>query len=345
MARFSLLCSVLTFLGLTASTAFAGAARLDCGIVEADVIEVDGLLDDWEGKAWTAGKVALRCDHDERWLYLAVHAKSGRPRPVTIQLGEEILKVVPGKKGSSAKIVGALATEAKAHTALARPGWVVEIQLPYAKWREAYAVPFEVRGPASARLQLTFEDKHSTYRRGLGILGLDPSKLRLDTLANLDGEPGLERVVAGETTVASFGKGFAYFKLPAPRPRDIHALRVVDLGGDGKASVVVCHVERGSGGLREVLAVYNQTSRGFTRTFAQEVAKQIGERRLASSWKLVPRKRKGGHELVIEAQPTEDFTEETWRESPASDMQPILLPWSETTRQTWRFENDQVFGG
>ena len=36
---------------------------------------------------------------------------------------------------------------------------------------------------------------------------------------------------------------------------------------------------------------------------------------------------------------------EGWKETPAEDMAPILLPWGEKKQEVWRFAKDGVSGG
>jgi hypothetical protein len=129
-------------------------------------------------------------------------------------------------------------------------------------------------------------------------------------------------------------------------PADVLSVAVADLAGAGKSSLVVRTVERGNGGAREVLSIWNLHGGAFQRTFAHEIAKQVGRARLTNSWELVPRgKGKRGQDLVVRPGDAGGFTEATWRETPASDMAPILLPWGDKKQEIWRFDADQVSGG
>ncbi len=106
-----------------------------------------------------------------------------------------------------------------------------------------------------------------------------------------------------------------------------------------------------------MLAVWTlRNDNSFSRMFAHEMSKQLGKNRLTNTWELVPQaktKRKkskgakqgGGYQLIIKVGEVVGFTEETWREAPASDMSPILLPWETAKAEVWEFRDDEVAGG
>ena len=163
----------------------------------------------------------------------------------------------------------------------------------------------------------------------------------------VDGEPGVERVVVARTTLGVLAEGYTFLELPVAAPADLLAVQVVDLGGTGKSSFVVHYQEHGGGGSREVLAIWALRGGSFARVFAHEVAKKLGASRLTNRFELVPRTGKGqrGVDLVIEVSEVSGFAVDTWNETPAADMAPILLPWGEKHKEVWHFDNDQVSGG
>jgi hypothetical protein len=110
--------------------------------------------------------------------------------------------------------------------------------------------------------------------------------------------------------------------------------------------VVVRYREHGGGGSREVLAVWALRDGALARIFAHEIGKQVGAARMTNRVEIVPRKGKArGHDIVIQPGEVVGFTAETWNETPASDMVPILLPWGEKKEEVWRFEGGGVSGG
>src|SRR5258708_35622372 len=94
----------------------------------------------------------------------------------------------------------------------------------------------------------------------------------LDGLADMEGEPGVERVVAGGKFVAVLGASNLFLELPVAAPADVLSVAVTDLAGAGKSSLVVRTVERGNGGAREVLSIWNLHGGGVQRTGAHEGA-------------------------------------------------------------------------
>src|SRR6185503_1195288 len=142
--------------------------------------------------------------------------------------------------------------------------------------------------------------------------------------------------------------GYAYVALPVAGARDVLGVELHDLAGDGKSAALVRYREQGGGGSRDVLAVFVLAGDGgFARLFAHEIGKQLGGARMTNRVDVVARKGKGarGKELVITPGEVSGFTAESWNETPASHMAPILLPWVEKKQEVWRFEGGQVSGG
>jgi hypothetical protein len=116
---------------------------------------------------------------------------------------------------------------------------------------------------------------------------------------------------------------------------------VLDLAGDGKHSVVIKYIERGGGGSREVLGVWKIVGPNFRRTFAAELSKQQGPNQIVNRAQWIARGR--AHDLVIEAGTAQGFNAENYKEAPAEDMVPILLPWDGQKKQKFRFRGDEYF--
>ena len=62
-----------------------------------------------------------------------------------------------------------------------------------------------------------------------------------------------------------------------------------------------------------------------------EIKKELGDKRLASTWKIESTKVKGKtrKELVVQAGPATGFDADNFEERAAADIQPINLPWDE----------------
>jgi hypothetical protein len=160
-------------------------------------------------------------------------------------------------------------------------------------------------------------------------------------MADMGGDPGLERVVRVGKTVGVIGKEYLFFEIPVREVRDIRDFRVLDLAGDGRHSIVIKYIERGSGGSREVLGVWKIVGPNFRRTFATELAKQQGPKQIINRHQWIARGR--AHDLVIETGDVRGFSADNYNEAPAEDMVPILLPWEGTKKQKFRFRGDEYF--
>jgi hypothetical protein len=357
--------------------------EIPCRLAEEGVIVPDGLFEDWRGQtSVTRGNadhgVAIYCNYSAKKLYLGIDVKDERiirsrkrvasaEDHLVARFGRLALTVFPGYPDANVK--GSIAwsdRKPRRHVrvveALQQRGWGVELAIPLAElpgWSPGTPrVPFAIviadadmaserrlQGTLSLTRALAFEEADAALRQFLGDFRLTARAIRLDTLANVDGEPGTERMLWGGRVVAMLRDGYTYVEIPA-QPRDVLEVRVVDLAGRGKASIVARFRQRGNGGSREVLAVWNFVDGAFRRSFAHEIAKEFGGKRIANQWSLRARKgrRARGLELVI-GKATSTFSEAEWNEAPAEDMQPILLPWAEKKEEVWTFDGDQVSGG
>ena len=400
--------SILAGLIVLASAGAARADEFDCGLAAADLIVVDGMLDDWQGVAPARQpSFTLRCNYDPTHLYLAVDVadevldrsrKGGAGEDhLVITLGPRRLVVFPAKADAGARQVATWGGKAlgrkpvvQVADSLQPRGWSVEVGIPLARvpgWGKGVpALPLEVavtdsdpftdqRRPeviSTGPSRIVFQEGAELLRAVLAETKLRRQDLTLDTLAEMDGAPGLERVIAGGKIVAVLSEDFTVLNPPVASKKDLLEVRVVDLAGAGKSSLLLRYVERGGGGSREVLAVYNlKSDSSIARTFAHEIGKQLGAAKITNTWTLGPRapekgakgrkgkkggkgkKGKGGKgakpepglELVITPGEVVGFDKDSWNEVPAEDMQPILLPWGDKQEERWTFSGDEAFGG
>jgi hypothetical protein len=370
----------------------ARAADLECGLSATGLIVVDGLVDDWRGVPATTlqdgapkdASVQIRCNYDEEAIYLLVSvtderlirskAAGGAEDRVVVSFAGTKLEVWPADTDRNVKAVtkwggGKPPKWLTVVDSLQPKGFAVEFGFPLSRMpgggKNARIVPFDVgfhdadlasenrvQSVLSTGGMLIFAEVAQMAQSFLEQNKLKPGELRLDLLADVDGEPGLERVMAGGTVIAVIGAELSYIALPVQKAKDVLDVRAIDLAGEGRSSLLARYVERGNGGSREVLVIWNMNADGsFNRTFAHEISKQLGKNRLTNRWELVPKKppkgkkKAAGYELVIQVGDVVGFTQETWGETPAEDMQPILLPWDETKREVWRFRGDEYYGG
>lgn len=342
------------------------------------------------GAANDAG-FTIRCNYDEEALYLAVDVVDERlirnKKPgagddrLALGFGDQILEVYPADtdKNIKATVKWANGGSTKWLTlvdSLTKRGWSIELGMPFGRvpggGDKVVRIPFQlelydadkaVDGKheslvTTGEAALVLQEAAGLVEQFLADNKLGKKDVTLDVSVNLDTEQGKERIVAAGKYIAVFAREYSYIALPVSKAKDVLEVKVVDLGGEGKSSVLGRYVERGGGGSREILAVWNLGTDGvFSRTFAHELGKQLGENKITSKWELAQRtvvKGKGkkkkivktkGYDLVIKPGEAIGFTQENWLETPAEDMLPILLPWSGVKQEVWRFNGDEYSGG
>jgi hypothetical protein len=367
----------------------ARAAEIVCGLVEPEVVQIDGLLDDWQGVrplvmgpgSRDAG-FSTRCNYDQGTVFLAIDVSDqqlvrrkkgdkGAEDTLILDFGRDRLEISPAEDTQKAAFrlrwaSGASPKGIVAVDSLQPRGWSVELAIPRAKLGGGSRVALEISyrdadlfSERNARSTLStgagtlvLEEGAQLYGQALADLRLSPRDVWLDKMVNVSDAPGPERVIVAGRTVVILGESYFYMQLPVVK-KDIKKLQLVDLAGEGRSAILVHYVERGQGGSREVVAVWNVLGDGsFARPLAVEVAKETRQGRIDSVWTLEPKKAQGkkkkkpqkGLALVIRTGQARGYTADSWNESPAEDMTPILLPWSEEKERRFHFQGEEAFG-
>ncbi|MBI5480516.1 MAG: hypothetical protein HY906_16785 [Deltaproteobacteria bacterium] len=303
-----------------------------------------------------------------------VRMREAKPGEDHIQIhfadGDNVQKLViypSDMKGVPRKVTGhtRMAKSAEVAEALQPRGYSVEVRIPLqaipgysaraVAWRGAIAVAdcdSKVHGKTekimstadglarAAQLgRFTFGETVDALGHFLKQMGLTPRDVKFDRAVEMGGDPGLERVVLAGAYVAVMGEEYHYVKLNVKSVSDISDFQVLNLTGDGKHSIVVKTIERAGGGARQVLHVFKLVGAGIQRPFAMEIAKQQGPNKLVSRVSYVRHKRKT--DIVVEAGRPEGWNAQNYREAPADDVVPILLPWGDKTKARFRFTGDE----
>jgi hypothetical protein len=369
------LAAALVLLSLPAAARAGGPI---CDKVESDVVEIDGMLDDWQGtrKSRAGGDEPgfdLRCAYDDQQLYLAVKvtdhriirtrsASAQREDALTVELaatesaGKAVLVALPG----AAKVAPrrtwsgkALPANVRVEDTLQPDGWSLELAVPLARlglgasppsaWARVLYRDVDASGggkPVELRGDLTLAGAVDLSRAFLRAAKLDKKDIRLDVKADLGGGAGPERVIAGGTVVGVLADKFGFMTLPVASAADVLKVEVRDLGGNGKASIVTELRQKGGGGSRTIVCVWRWAGEArFDRVLAFEVAKERDGRRLSNRWSYAPRKGKGADIAVAPGEVT-GWDEDSWAEEPATDVKPILLPWEPKNRTKYRFDGE-----
>ena len=353
--------------------------ELACGPVDPGAISVDGLLGDWKGVAGLdlGGNDAnlsasLRCNIEGSTLYLVVDVRDQvfirRPEAgpgddhLELTLEGKRLQLWPGDNAKAklkAVWAGGPPRGVKLATALQEHGWALELSVPLG------SLPHLHKGSPSLKLLASVYDsdthgpkpERQVHFDGLiafaGAVGgldafLDDRKLaKSDVWKELPlrfGKEAAARLYAAGRFLAAVSDGYVYLELPIKERADVRDLRVVDLAGDGRDTVFVRYLERGAPGAdgptsREILAGYRFNREEVRRVFAVEVGKISGPRKLDTKVSF-PRRGKAT-DLLLEAVPAVGVPDATaWKESPADDVIPILLPWVEK-RALYQFRGEE----
>jgi hypothetical protein len=353
----------------------AVATELPCGPVEAGVISLDGLTDDWaEVQGVEAGggdrnlSFTVKCNLGPRSLYLLVDvrddyfARTKQTRPgedhVELSFGGRKLLVYPG---DAARIRDRVtwgkkpARGVKSFGALQSHGWAVELELPLGEVGIRQGTPrisFDAKVAdcdSKVRLKtdrvaqiggaITFAEAESALDAFLTQQHLPKSSIWFDKMMHTGAGQSVRVLLAGKFLVL-VSDGYSYQELPFRERGDLRDSRIVDLAGDGRDALVLRYRERGDSGTRELLAAYRPDGVDkVSRIFAHEVAKFAGAARVEDKVSFVRR----GHatDLVVEAGAANGFTQASWRETPARDAIPILLPWGDDRKARYQFSGDE----
>jgi hypothetical protein len=348
---------MLALLGSAASATADPSIR--CDNLSTDDLSVDGLLDDWQGKPLTRvgnaePAIELRCSWDGKALALALDIKDqrivrvrsgaahedkvdikiaagGKPTVASVKPGNPIAKAVIAKP---ARVAVADSLQPKGFSIEARFPAGTLAGLSAATPSLALSIVFHDSDAATGgadfdmTLAATIElgDRKDLLDDFLRTVKLRRSDVKLDTLAELDPDrAGKERVVAGGTVIGVLTDKFAYVALPAAKPADVLKVELLPVGNRGQSIVSALVKQSGNGGSRELLMLWTM-SRGSLEPLASiEVKKELAGSVLEASYKVA--KGKKGPELWVEPKPAIGFTEQTWNEEPAQDVDSIVLPW------------------
>ncbi|HWM88791.1 MAG TPA: hypothetical protein VNO33_23230, partial [Kofleriaceae bacterium] len=275
------------------------------------------------------------------------------------------MSFLPGTRGFPARRLAG--DGARADDSLLPDGWQLELSVPLRRipgWAPStplllgevtYADVDRPGGAAEERPgfrgALHFSTHLPALRGFLAAAGLALRDLRLDAMADIDGHPGTERVVAGGRTLGVLTDSFAFIQLPI-EPGDLERVELVDFDGDGRSALLAQYRQRGGGGSREVVTVWTVAASGeLERALGFEVALELGGRRLTNRWSLVPagqrRRAKGraprGLDILVEVGPEDNSGWDAAsfaRVTPSPDTRPILTPWSGKRAAVYYFDGE-----
>ncbi|MGE0549563.1 MAG: hypothetical protein AB7O24_13230 [Kofleriaceae bacterium] len=340
------------------AAATAGTTTVRCDNLSTADLSIDGMLDDWPNPALARvgsapeGQLELRCSWDGAALAVSLNVVDDRlirvrgaghqdRIDISVAAGAAPLRisVLPGNAMAPPKIT----KPAKVAVAdsLQPKGFSVELRIP------ASQIAGMSGGTSSLELRTVFHDSDravggdtfdfelaATIELGdrkdllddfLRTVRLRRTDIKVDTLANLDpGRRGKERLIAGGTVIGVLTDQFAFVSLPAARAADV--IRVEPLAlGRGHHVIAAVVRQYGNGGNRDLLMLWTFAGGQLAPLAQIEVRKEMGTNLLEADWKLVAGKKTS--ELRVEPKPAVGWTAATWNETPANDVDSIVLPW------------------
>lgn len=395
MNRVRTLLFALVALAALAAAARPARAGHICELVEAGVLEADGDIDEWRdlgslkrGQGDAGASYEMRCGYDGKRLHVMVRMRDDRVYR-TGKGGAEsddnlVLTVVaadgrapwslrfwPGTRGFKAKKDGGRGMQAV--DTLLDDGWALEASIPLKSipgwgpstplvrgevtYRDVDAPGAGVAATLRFRGSMHFAAAVPALRGFLVAAKLGVPGLRLDALADVDGLPGSERVVSGGRFVGILTDAFGFVEMPVKASTDVLAVKLVDLAGNGRMSIVTHFRQHGGGGSREVVKVWTLGAGGQLESpLGFETALVLGKRKLTNRWSLVPAgerrvpEKKGqkprrlpGQDFVVEVT---DADNQGWDAAsfaqvvPSPDTRPILIPWGDRRAVIYYFDGD-----
>ncbi len=353
---------------LSAATAATATPNdIPCRATELGSFEIDGAVDDW-GRSHKSqprggdGGFSVACAYDAERLYLSVVVNDDRilrrskvgEDTLSIELGESLgapvqFSFLPATSAVESTLKGEGVKKGRLRhleimDSLQPEGWSVEMAIARAAlpgWGPAvpgfsYRIRYRDVDPGGGGKtdapqygSLTFASARQVYDAFLKATRLKPMQIRFDQVANVANTPGAERVVAGGVMFGVLGEDFTFIKLPVTAPADVLGVQVTDAFGTGRLAIVTHYRQHGNGGSRDLVRVWRVLDNGsYESVMTIEVAKRLGNRAIVNRWDFQQRKDPPGQDLVVEAQPAQGFTAESFQETPAPDAVPILLPWA-----------------
>lgn len=315
----------VVFMLALAPVAAAAQATVACEPAAADVIEIDGMLDDWAGVKPTRvgatdrdASFDLRCLVAGSTLWIAIDVRDEHVIRTPSGAGDDAVQLGLGA-GATGLAIGVrpgVDRRPPLRTVGGKPapgwlgvedslqaaGWSVELAIPVGKipgWGAGVPVTVSLRDgdvPKGKTLERTVDWTGAIAQAGkvdllatfLADARLPTSAVLLDARAELDpASPGLERVVVAGDRVGLLTDGYAFVTLPVTRATDVVTASLVDLRGDASRIIAVRVRQRHGDAIRDVVRFWTADHGALVPVGAIEIGKERGGQRLRSTWKVV----------------------------------------------------------
>ncbi len=266
---------LLLFASLPPITAAAKPVDVDCPLVAAGSVKVDGFFNDWRSAKGVRGEAGadlvweVRAARDAGSLYLVFGArddhfvpssKPGRGDRIILTCRGRAMEILPGDLEDQPPKVARGCRGASVDGAT-RPGggWILELGLPWSCIPAAALRPDGLTcalavydsdpggggAEASTLLDLVFPENRANRANLFADLGLpDGTRPRFEILADVGGDPRVEQVLVVDHAIAIVGDGlgkgaYYYATLPFEEGCDPIRLEAVDLAPERGAEIAL----------------------------------------------------------------------------------------------------------
>jgi len=133
------------------------------------------------------------------------------------------------------------------------------------------------------------------------------------------------------------GRGYSFHQLAVRQARDVRDAELRDLTGDGKSELVVVIRQRNDQGERDLWQVLSFAGNDPRPIWAIEIRKAIGRGSVEARIRVLRARGRQPPEIEIRAHRAQGLDRESYRETPADDAQPMLLPWGPIRSRRYRW--------
>jgi hypothetical protein len=174
-----------------------------------------------------------------------------------------------------------------------------------------------------------------------GLTGSLPSH---DFREDVAGDGRAERVALVERFVVVMGggygggAGYGFLGLDVEAPGDLRDVALRDLTGDGREELALVARQRGGGGTRDVLEVLSFAGESPAVVFAIELREETAVGVVENRVRFERGRRGRPTAIVVSTVAAAGLDAARWRMEPASDVEPLLLPWGPVRERTYRWD-------
>jgi hypothetical protein len=173
------------------------------------------------------------------------------------------------------------------------------------------------------------------------LIGVTP---RYDLRANVSGDARQERVVVIDRYVAVYGPGYKegtsynYFTLPYGVGGALIDAVLIDLTNDGRAELATRVRQQNPLGKRELWFVLTLAESSMEALFSVELKKELKGGFVENTLSVAPAQKGQPRRIDVKVGRALGLDANTYREAPATDAEPILLPWGEVAQRSYAYD-------